>query len=55
MSGEIASSSIDTGGSLGYTVALLDGELSGLRRPEQAIRRTKPLSLLPARPSLQAR
>ena len=40
---------IDTGGSLGYTVARLDGGMTGLRRPEQTIRRTKPFSLLPDR------
>ena len=49
MSDEIARDFVDTGGSLGYTVAQLDGELSGLRRPEQVIRRTKPFSLLPDR------
>ncbi|CAK0903818.1 unnamed protein product, partial [Prorocentrum cordatum] len=46
---DIAKDFIDTGGSLGYTVARLDGELTGLRRPEQVIRRTKPFSLLPDR------
>ncbi|CAK0900846.1 unnamed protein product, partial [Prorocentrum cordatum] len=49
MSKEIAQDFIDTGGSLGYTVARLDGELTGLRRPEQMIRRTTPFSLLPDR------
>ncbi|CAK0800419.1 unnamed protein product [Prorocentrum cordatum] len=49
LSKEIAQDFIDTGGSLGYTVARLDGELTGLRRPEQMIRRTKPFSLLPDR------
>ncbi|CAK0884075.1 unnamed protein product [Prorocentrum cordatum] len=49
MSEDIAKDFIDTGGSLGYTVARLDGELTGLRRPEQVIRRTKPFSLLPDR------
>ncbi|CAK0804568.1 unnamed protein product, partial [Prorocentrum cordatum] len=46
---EIAQDFIDTGGSLGYTVARLDGDLTGLRRPEQMIKRTKPFSLLPDR------
>ncbi|CAK0883180.1 unnamed protein product [Prorocentrum cordatum] len=49
MSEDIAKDFIDTGGNLGYTVARLDGELTGLRRPEQVIRRTKPFSLLPDR------
>ncbi|CAK0872525.1 unnamed protein product [Prorocentrum cordatum] len=49
MSEDIAKDVIDTGGNLGYAVARLDGELTGLRRPEQVIRRTKPFSLLPDR------
>ena len=49
MSLEIARDFIETGGNLGYTVAQLDGEMSGLRRPEQAIRRTRPFTLLPDR------
>ena len=49
MDDAIAKDFIDTGGSLGYTVARLDGEMSGLRGPEQEIRRTKPFSLLPDR------
>jgi hypothetical protein len=49
MSEDIAKDFIDTGGNLGYTVARLDGELTGLRRPEQVIRQTKPFSLLPDR------
>ncbi|CAK0821636.1 unnamed protein product, partial [Prorocentrum cordatum] len=49
MDEDIAKDFIDTGGNLGYTVARLDGELTGLRRPEQVIRRTKPFSLLPYR------
>ncbi|CAK0885210.1 unnamed protein product, partial [Prorocentrum cordatum] len=49
MSEDIVKDFIDTGGNLGYTVARLGGELTGLRRPEQVIRRTKPFSLLPDR------
>ncbi|CAK0833937.1 unnamed protein product [Prorocentrum cordatum] len=47
MSRDIAQDFIDTGGSLGYTVARLDGDLTGLRRPEQMIKWAKPFSLLP--------